>query len=139
MKPRQFSTLVLESVGLDRPPIYSITTRMIISDLTSADLRRAADIKEQLDQLQQELAGILGGEVPSPAAPGGRKKKRTMSAAARALIGAAQRARWAKLKRAAKSAAKPKKKKFTMSAAAKAAISRAAKARWAKIKAAQNK
>jgi hypothetical protein len=62
-----------------------------------------------------------------------------MSAAGRARIRAAQKARWAKVKKASKPAEMPKKKKFTMSAAAKAAIGKAAKARWAKLKAAQKK
>ena len=64
-----------------------------------------------------------------------------MSASARVLISAAQKKRWAKIKRASPATtAKPApKKKLTMSAAAKAAISKAAKARWAKIKAAQKK
>ena len=57
-----------------------------------------------------------------------------MSKSARAKIGAAQKARWAKLKGTAKSAGKPKRK---MSAAARALISAAQKARWAKVKAAQ--
>jgi hypothetical protein len=57
-----------------------------------------------------------------------------MSAAGRAKIAAAQKARWAKIKAAKPAiktvaAVKPDKKKFTMSAAAKA--------RWAKIKAAK--
>ena len=68
-----------------------------------------------------------------------------MSAAGKARIAAAQKARWAKV-RAAKPEAKaivgvkaapPAKKKFTMSAAAKAKISAAAKARWAKVRAAK--
>jgi hypothetical protein len=60
-----------------------------------------------------------------------------MSAAGKARVASAQKARWAKIKAAkpAVTAAKPAKKKFTMSAAAKAKISAAAKARWAKIKA----
>jgi hypothetical protein len=60
-----------------------------------------------------------------------------MSAAGRARVAAAQKARWAKIK-TAKSVVKPAKK-FTMSAGARAAISAAAKARWAKIKAAGKK
>jgi hypothetical protein len=62
-----------------------------------------------------------------------------MSAAAKAKISAAAKARWAKIKGAkpvvkAVVAAKPVKK-FTMSAEAKAKLSALAKARWAKIKA----
>ena len=59
-----------------------------------------------------------------------------MSAAGRASIAAAQKARWAKVK-GKKSSAKPvKKAKRKMSAAARAKISAAAKKRWAKAKAA---
>ena len=61
-----------------------------------------------------------------------------MSAAARAKIGAAQKARWAKAKGNV-SKAQPAKGKRKMSAAAKKKISVAAKARWAKIKAAKKK
>ena len=120
---------------------------MDISDISANQLRRAASIQEKIEKLQEELTGILGtGTAAAPAgrpaaATDGRKKKRVMSAAARALISAAQKKRWA-AKRGTTGPAvpakpAPKKKKFTMSAAAKAAISKAAKARWAKIKAAK--
>ena len=59
-----------------------------------------------------------------------------MSAAGRAKIAAAQKARWAKVKNAAaKPVVKAPAKKRKMSAAAKAKLSAAAKARWAKVKA----
>ena len=113
---------------------------MNISDFSASQLRQAADLKDEIEKLHEELASILGTSTPAATAPDGRRKKRKMSKAARALISAAQKSRWAKLKGATPSTpAKPKKKKFTMSASAKAAISKAAKARWAKIKAAQNK
>jgi hypothetical protein len=62
-----------------------------------------------------------------------------MSAAGRARIAAAQKARWAKLKggNGDLMAAKPAMKKRTMSAAGRARIVAAQKARWAKIKAAK--
>src|SRR5216117_980889 len=109
---------------------------MNISDLSAAQLRRAASLKERIENLHKELTSVLGTATSGPTAPKGRRKKRTMSAAARALISAAQRKRWAKTKGATPATTtKPApKKKFTMSAAAKAAISKAAKARWAKIK-----
>jgi len=104
-----------------------------LSSLTSAQLRRAAGLKEKIDALNKKLASILGGSAPAPAkAP----KKRRMSAAGRAKIAAAQKARWAKAKGVR--SAKPAKKR-KMSAAAKARISAAAKARWAKAKAAGKK
>jgi hypothetical protein len=64
--------------------------------------------------------------------------KRRMSAAGRARIIAATKARWARF-RAAKAAAAGKhvKKARVMSAAARRKIAAAARARWAKIKAAQ--
>ena len=106
--------------------------------LTSAQLIKAANLKDKIEALTKELTGLLGSSalVKSAAKP---SKKKGMSAAGRAKIAAAQKARWAKVnaakaKTAPKVAAKPAKKKFKMSAAAKAKISAAAKARWAKIK-----
>jgi len=109
---------------------------MNIANISSADLRRAITIKEQIEVLQSELAGILG-ESGGPAPKRlGRPPGRGMSAAGRARIAAAQRARWAKVEgkgNAASVEAKPKRK---MSAAGRAKIAAAAKARWAKVKAA---
>jgi hypothetical protein len=103
-----------------------------LSSLTSKQLRRAADLKEKIDVLNKEMASILGAPaLVSAKAP----KKRKMSAAGRAKIAAAQKARWVKIN-GAKPAAKAPAKKRRMSAAAKAKISAAAKARWAKAKAA---
>ena len=56
-----------------------------------------------------------------------------MSAAGRAAIAAAARARWAKI-RAEKTGKAVKKGRRKMSAAAKARLSALAKARWAKAK-----
>jgi len=64
-----------------------------------------------------------------------------MSAAGRARIAAAARARWAKFRNGAKAAkpAKATRKKKRFNAAARAKLSAAAKARWAKAKAAGKK
>jgi len=104
------------------------------SSLSAQQLRRAAAIKDQIDTLENELGKILGGGGATAAANG----KRTMSASARARIGAAQKARWAKVKgkKAAKPAGAGRRK---MSPAARAKIAAAAKARWAKAKAAGRK
>jgi hypothetical protein len=113
-----------------------ITTMSSINDLSVQQLRQAANLKEQIEALEKELSQLLGAAA-KPDAAKAPKKKGGMSAAGRAKVAAAQKARWAKI-RAAKpivKAAKPAKKKFTMSASAKAKISAAAKARWAKIKA----
>jgi hypothetical protein len=111
---------------------------MSIANLSVQQLRQAADLKEKIAGLEKQLGQILGltakpAATPTTKAP---KKKGGMSAAGRAKVAAAQKARWAKIKAAkVKPAAKPAKKKFTMSAAAKAKLSALAKARWAKIKA----
>jgi len=107
----------------------------LINNLSVQQLRKAANLKEKIEALEKELSQLLGSTA-KPIAAKAPKKKGGMSAAGKARIVAAQKARWAKIK-AAKPAAKPAKKKFTMSAAAKAKISAAAKARWAKIKAAK--
>jgi hypothetical protein len=74
-----------------------------IAHLSSAQLRRAAALKDKIQTLENELARLLGAAVPSaPAALAQKKKKKKMSKAARALISAAQKARWAKLKAAKK-------------------------------------
>ena len=67
--------------------------RMSLTNLTSKNLRRAAAIKDRITKLQAELSRLLeGAEAESV------KKRRKMSAAGRARIAAAQRARWAKVK-----------------------------------------
>ncbi|HYF37910.1 MAG TPA: hypothetical protein VD994_21590 [Prosthecobacter sp.] len=92
------------------------------STLSLDQLKRAVQIHEEIEKLQSELSGLLGGAAAAggrgakrgrkPAlaaveegeAKVARKKrgKRTMSAEAREKIAAAQRRRWAKQKKAAK-------------------------------------
>ncbi len=115
---------------------------MNIADISADQLRRAASIKAAIEKLQVEVTSIIGtGASAGPAivraAPDAAPKKRKMSAAARALISAAQKKRWASKRGTTDPTVAPKRKKFTMSAAAKAAISKAAQARWVKIKAAK--
>jgi hypothetical protein len=94
---------------------------------------RAARTVQQLDAA---LAVLDGGSY-------GRRTgtRRKISAAGRARIAAAQRARWAKVRtnggQKQKVVSMPKRK--TMSAAARRKIAAAQRARWAKVKAAQRK
>ena len=108
-----------------------------ITSLTAQQLRQAAAIKEKIAALEKQLSQILGSTGNAkPSAPARRK---TMSAAARKKIAAAQKARWAKVKGNKAIAAAPspvKKAKRKVSAAARARLSQLAKARWAKAKAA---
>jgi hypothetical protein len=127
-----------------------------ITNLSPAQLRKAADIQEKIQSLQKELGQILGGSADTAVTEA--PKKRKFSAAARAKMRAAQRARWAKIK----TAQAPKKRKLSaqglaniragvakrmaakgkavqrpkrkMSAAAKARLSALAKERWARAK-----
>ena len=68
---------------------------MNMIDLTPNQLKRAAAIKEKIDALNKELRNFLGA---LPTAGSSRKKTRTMSAAVKKKIAAAQRKRWAKIK-----------------------------------------
>ena len=106
---------------------------MDVTNLSPAQLRKAAELKERIESLISELASILGGASslnPQPLPP--KSGRRQMSAAGRARIAAAARARWAKLRGSAVNS-RPRRR---MSAAARARIAAAAKARWAKAKAA---
>src|SRR5208283_4188597 len=94
---------------------------------TPKQLRRAAGIKERIDALQSELDEILGNEIPVPFAEPRVRKKRRMTAAWRAALAAAQRARWARIKGTAPEAEPAKKGKRKRSAAWRAALSAATK------------
>jgi hypothetical protein len=126
-----------------------------IINLSPNALRRAANIQERIQTLQEELSELLGSEVTSPAAVTEKPKRRKVSAAGIARMRAAQKARWAKIKGVApkrklsaqgianiragvakRMAARGKAPKRKMSAAGKARLSALAKARWAKAKAA---
>ena len=72
-----------------------------IASLSAQQLRRAADIKDKIQSLQNELEKIVGSSPKSVTPSAGRKKSK-MSAAGRARIAAAQKARWAKIKAAKK-------------------------------------
>jgi hypothetical protein len=99
---------------------------MNISDLSLSQLQRVVAVKTKIEQLQKQLAAILGR-----VGAGNGLGKRVLSASAKARIAAAQRARWAKVRQA-----KPRRK---MSAAARKKFSQLAKARWARAKAAGRK
>ena len=90
---------------------------------TPTQLRKAADIQEKIQSLQKELGQLLGS--PAETAAIEVLKKRKVSAAAKAKMRKAQKARWAKIKGTAPAtSAKPgkKAKKRTFSAQAIANI-----------------
>ena len=107
-----------------------------LAELTVEQLKRAVDIKEQIDSLQNELDNLLSGAPRrrGPGRPPGRGRR--MSAAARAAISAAQKKRWAAQRGgAAASAGNGRRRKRRMTAEWRAKLSEAARARWAKRKA----
>ena len=68
--------------------------------ISAKELKRALEMREEIDRLRKEFDRILGIESfaktgPIPKRP---KRRRKMSAAARAKISAAARARWKKVK-----------------------------------------
>ena len=116
------------------PHPKSIHTPRTMIIITPKQLRKAADIQEKIQSLQEELGQLLGGfEAPAIETPR-RPKKRKMSAAGRAAIAAAARARWARIKGTAPSAKPAKKAKRKLTPAMKAALERAWAARRAKTK-----
>ncbi len=123
-------TKVLLSVGMSKSDSFW--------DHPVATLEEALSLRKQIHSLQTKLSSLFGSISPSAAAKPRKAGRRTMSAAARAKIAAAQRARWAKGRApaAAKSdsGATVARRKGKMSAAGKAKIAAAQKARWAKIK-----
>ena len=73
----------------------------ILTRLSAAQLKRATAIKERIETLEKELTGMMG--IPEALTVGGViRRRRKMSAAAKAKISAAAKARWARVRAAAK-------------------------------------
>jgi hypothetical protein len=102
--------------------------------LTPTQLRKAADIQEKIQSLQKQLGQLLGGPAKTADIEAPKKRKK-VSAAGRARMKAAQKARWAKIKGTAPAAKPAKKAKRKLTPAMKAALERAWAARRAKNKA----
>lgn len=94
-------------------------------------------LKKEQDRLTKELHGIGAALAAFGQAYGKATGTRKLSAAARARIATAQRARWAKVRKNKEAPAKvvPIRGKRTLSAAARKKIAVAQRARWAKVKA----
>jgi len=101
-----------------------------ISDLSVAQLKRAVQIKEQIEKLESELSAVFGSSSSRQTAPA----KGGMSEVTKNKLRAAAKARWAKVNAgkqsppAAKTSATPARK--PMSAAARARLSALMKAKW---------
>jgi hypothetical protein len=101
-----------------------------ITNLSPKQLRRAADLKERIEALQEELSKLLGESSSEGQALG-----RRFSATTRARMRAAQRARWAQLRGTSPSRPTLRAGRRKVSAAGRARLSALAKERWKKAKA----
>src|SRR2546422_2248526 len=97
------------------------------TDFSTDQLRRALQIKEQIESLQGELNSLSNGSSRIQYRGKRVGARRATSASARARIAAAQRARWAKLKGASSSNIGATRKRRKMSAAGRARIAAAAR------------
>src|SRR5713101_1265203 len=98
-----------------------------VMDISLRALEEALGIRREIDRLEKRLAAIFGNSaLPSSAGKG----RREMSAATRAKIAAAARARWAKRK-AHQTVSKPAKKKGGLTPAGRKKLTQLMKARWA--------
>jgi hypothetical protein len=106
------------------------------AELLQAALRgyehQLAILTQRITEVRRELSG---GGVRSEAGEG--KPRRGMSDAGRARVAAAQRKRWAALKKGETSEAVPAKAKRKMSAAGRKRIIEATRKRWAAYRAAK--
>jgi hypothetical protein len=75
-----------------------------ITNLSPSQLRQIASLKEEIQSLETKLNQLLGstGSPEATTTVSAPKKKGGMSAAGRAAISAAAKARWAKVKAAGK-------------------------------------
>jgi hypothetical protein len=93
-------------------------------------------LEKEKDRLTKELHGITAALAAFGQEYVKGTGNRDLSAAARARIAAAQRARWAKVRKnaGAQSKVDPIRGKRTLSASARRKIAAAQRARWAKVK-----
>jgi len=112
---------------------------MDLSDLSVNQLKRAVSIKASIEKLNKELRSIFGGSGNYTGGVG--RSARRMTLGQRRKIAAAQRARWAKLRRAKSErgfATAPAAKK-SMSQATRKKLAAKLKAYWAAKRAGKKK
>src|SRR5689334_19814395 len=107
----------------------------ILSGITAGQLRRAITIKERIEELELELTDIAGSGDNRGFAAIPKRRRRGMSAAGKARIIAAQKARWANYRNSTPKADSAPKLKRKVPPAQRAKLAAAARARWKKAKA----
>ncbi len=114
-------------------------------DFSTRNLERALSIRRQIDALQRRLISFVskvGWGVAAVTSPRRKTGQRKLSAAARAKIAAAARARWARFRAGrgqAKGAKKAGRRRGGITAAGRRRLSQLMKARWAARRKAQKK
>jgi hypothetical protein len=98
-------------------------------ELSLKRLEEAVSIRRQMESLQKRLSAIFGGG-PSASPRRGGRGRRKVSAATRAKLASAAKARWARQRAGKRSPAK-KKKGGGLTAAGRKRLSQLMKARWA--------
>jgi hypothetical protein len=115
------------------PRPRKLTPEILQAALIGLDAQRQR-IDGQISEIRRLLGSNSRSAAPAATPEAPSRRKRTMSAAARARIGAAQRKRWAESKAASAPAAPKKVWKRKLSAAGRKAIAEAAKRRWAALR-----
>lgn len=113
-----------------------MTSQSLTPEILAAALQGLEDQRQRIEAQIVEVKQLLGGgKSPVPKTPAPRR--RTLSAAARARIAAAQKKRWAAFHSQTEqleAAPKTRRRKRKMSAAGRKAIAEAAKKRWAEFR-----
>jgi hypothetical protein len=103
-------------------------------DLSFQKLTQALSLRQQISALEQRLSSLFAGGGSSASSTStsskGSRKRKPMSAATRAKLAVAAKARWAQRKGMTLAKA-PAKKKGGLTAAGRKKLSDAMKARWA--------
>jgi hypothetical protein len=96
-------------------------------DISLEQLEEAVVLRRKMDILEKRLGQLIGAALPSSRTP---ETRGHLSAVTRAKIAAAQRARWAKVRRT-QIVSPPAKKKGGLTPAGRRKLSQLMKARWA--------
>jgi len=107
-----------------------------LMDTSLRNLQQAVSIRRQIDTLERRLDSLLGSSASGGMAGGGRRGgRRRMSAATRAKLAAAARARWARQRAGGRAGARlgrvGRRRRKGISAAGRRRLSQLMKARWA--------
>jgi len=105
----------------------ALTAKLNLMDTSVKALQEAIVIRRRIDTLEKRLSSILRGSLPAAAVHRGGPQR--VSAATRAKLASAARARWAKIK--AGKERNPFKKKGGLTPAGRKRLSQLMKARWA--------